>query len=194
MARAESILSLSSIYLFGRLISDLQIVRNDPEDDDRPAPRGKNNFLRQQYKDPTAKLARIFAFSFEGSMYELARPSLFLVHGLGLDVDEPVPHEFLARLARSPGGVSSTGVGRQSGEFSLDMRVWIYDMGDFSMRLEVETGTFEQILLSAELDEEGWSSGGRSGSGRSGSGRSGSGRSGSGRSGSGRSGSGRSGS
>ena len=36
----------------------------------------------------------------------------------------------------------------------MDMKVWVYDKGDFSMRLDVETGTFEHILLDAELDEE----------------------------------------
>jgi len=194
MPYQETVLGLSSVYLFGRLVSDLTIVRNDPEDDDRPPPVGANNFLRHQFKDPDAKLARIFAFSYEGSLYELARPSLFLVHGLGLDVDAPEPPDPYKRLARSPGRISRTGLGRQSGDFSMDMRVWIYDRDDLSMRLDVETGTLDHILLDAELDEEAWAGGGRSGSGRSGSGRSGSGRSGSGRSGSGRSGSGRSGS
>ena len=59
----------------------------------------------------------------------------------------------------------------------MDMKVWVYDKGDFSMRLDVETGTFEHILLAAELDEEAWSSGGRSSGGRSSGGRSSGGRS-----------------
>ena len=42
----------------------------------------------------------------------------------------------------------------------MDMKVWVYDKGDFSMRLDVETGTFERILLEAELDEEAWSGSG----------------------------------
>jgi len=195
MAHDESVLSLQAVYLFGKEISDLTIVGADPSEGDRLERRGDNNFLRRQFKHRDARLARIFAFSYEGYMYELARPSLFLVHGPGDDPDAPAPgNPDLQRLARSPGRIVRTGVGRQSGEFSMDIKVWVYDRSDFSMRLDVETGTFEHILLDAELDEEAESSEGRSGSGRSGSGRSGSGRSGSGRSGSGRSGSGRSGS
>jgi hypothetical protein len=47
------------------------------------------------------------------------------------------------------------------------MRVWVYDKGDLSMRLDAETGTFEQILLSAEVsaDPRGTASGGLSRSG-----------------------------
>jgi uncharacterized membrane protein YgcG len=187
MAYRETLLSVSAIYLFGRLISDLKVVGAvDPDDDDRPRRGGENNFLEKQVRNDNAALARIYAFSFEGAMYELDRPSLFIVHGGGQDPDAPGPENAdLALLGRSPGRVTKTGVGRQSGSFSRDMRVWVYDKGDFSVRLDVETGSFEHILLAAELDDDRWSSGGRSGGGRSGSGRSGGGRSGSGRSGSG---------
>jgi hypothetical protein len=189
MAYEESVLNVSSVYLFGRAVSDLNIVIHDPDEIDRPPFSGTNKFLRRQFKKPGARLARIFSFSFEGSMYELARPSLFLVHGEGHEVDAPLPTGDYRRLGRAPGRISRTGVGWQAGDFSMDIRVWVYDKGDFSMRLDVETGSFDHILLDAELDEEAWGGSGRSGSGRSGSGRSGSGRSGSGRSGSGRSGS-----
>ncbi|MCV3242243.1 hypothetical protein [Mesorhizobium sp. ZC-5] len=180
----ESILNVSAIYLFGRLVSDLLVVgENDPDDNVRPPRKGANNFLKDQLRNNTAGLARIYAFSFEGSLYELTRPSLFLVHGGGQDPDAPGPAgEDFKRLARSPGRISKTGLGRQSGSFSMDMKVWVYDKGDFSMRLDVETGTFEHILLAAELDEEAWSSGGRSSGGRSSGGRSSGGRSSGGRS------------
>lgn len=186
MAYRETLLSVSAVYLFGRLVSDVQVAGAvDSDDDDRPPRNGDNNFLRRQVRNNNAALARIYAFSFEGAMYELDRPSLFIVHGGGQDPDAPGPaNADLALLGRSPGRVTKTGVGRQAGSFSRDMRVWVYDKGDFSVRMDVETGTFERILLDAELDDD-RSSGGRSGSGRSGSGRSGSGRSGSGRSGSG---------
>jgi hypothetical protein len=182
----ESVLNVSAVYLFGRLVSDLRVVGDDPEDGDRPPRKGANNFLMQQIRNNTAELARIYAFSFEGSLFELTRPSLFLVHGGGLDPDAPGPAgqfaEELRRLARSPGRISRTGVGRQSGSFSMDMKVWVYDKGDFSMRLDVETGTFEHILLDTELDDEAWASGGRSSGGRSSGGRSSGGRSSGGRS------------
>lgn len=182
----ESLLNVSAVYLFGKVLSDLQVIgANDPEDPLRPGGEGANNFLRSQIRNGKAELARIYAFSFEGCMYELTRPSLFIVHGPGQDPDAPAPELGLQRLARSPGRITKSGVGRQSGSFSMDMKVWVYDKGDFSMRLDVETGTFEHILLDAELDEE--SSGGRSSGGRSSGGRSSGGRSSGGRSSGGRS-------
>jgi uncharacterized membrane protein YgcG len=188
----ETLLSASAVFLYGRLVGDLQLA---PDKNGWKQRKGANLFLQRQIEAPLAGFARIYAFSFEGQIYDMAVPSLFLVHGSGLDVDAPEPEDqSYQRLARSAGRATATGVGRQTGTFSMDVKVWVYDKSDFSMRLDVETGTLEDILLAAELDEESWSSGGRSGSGRSGSGRSGSGRSGSGRSGSGRSGSGRSGS
>ena len=35
-----------------------------------------------------------------------------------------------------------------------DIKVWSYDKGDYSIRMDIETGTLAQILLEAELDEE----------------------------------------
>ena len=183
----ESLLNVSAVYLFGKELSDLTIIgKKDPKDDTRPARKGENNFLRRQVRNGEAKVARIYAFSFEGCMYELTRPSLFIVHGPGEDPDAPPPsEEKYRRLARSPGRVTKSGVGLQDGSFSMDMKVWVYDKGDFSMRLDVETGTFERILLDAELDDE--ASGGRSSGGRSSGGRSSGGRSSGGRSSGGRS-------
>lgn len=177
----ETILGVSSVYLFGRELSDLNIVFDDPVDADRPKRKGKNNFLVQQVRTSQARLARIFSFAFEGSFYELARPAVFLVHGPGDDPDVPPPEDKYARLARSPGRISRHGVGRHFGAFSMDMKVWVYDKGDFSMRLDVETGSLEQILLEAEVSQGddgsfdggfGRSSGGRSSGGRSSGGRS----------------------
>lgn len=186
MAPRETLLGASAVYLFGRVVSDVRIVgANDPDDPERPPRNGENKFLEKQIRNNTAEIARIYAFSFEGNMYELERPSLFVVHGGGVDPDAPPPGDpNFERLARSPGRVSRTGVGRQSGDFSMDMRVWVYDKGDFSVRLDVETGTFEHILLAAELDDEDLarSSGGRSSGGRSSGGRSSGGRSSGGRS------------
>jgi uncharacterized membrane protein YgcG len=196
MDERETLLGQSSVYLFGRQLSDLSIDANYQYG---PPRSGNNKFLRNQLIAEDARMARIFAFSYEGCFVELFRPIVFLVHGAGLDPDDPPPRNAAneiayERLSRGPGASARTGLGWQSGAFAKDMRVWIYDKGDFSVRMDVETGTFEHILLEAELDGDVWGSEGRSGSGRSGSGRSGSGRSGSGRSGSGRSGSGRSGS
>ncbi len=50
--------------------------------------------------------ARIYAFSFEGAIYSLPKPSIFLVHGSGLPID----------LAIGNGGRTTDGHGRRSCE------------------------------------------------------------------------------
>lgn len=152
----ETLLSPSNVLIYGRVVADLQIVRagnaNPEEPVHRPfvAPRGGQNlFLQSQLEDPTSTLARIYGFGYEGYYYDLARPVLMLVHGLGEEPDR-LPGQ--ARVARGPDEVDRTGVGAQNYSFSSDMRVWSYDKGDFTIRMDVETGTFEEVLLEAELE------------------------------------------
>lgn len=98
--------------------------------------------------------ARIYAFSFEGAIYSLPRPSIFVVHGGGAVLD---PNLF-------PSGrttVDQSGVIAREWEFAsanlsasaspADLRYWEYEKGDFSLRLDTEAGPFEQILLAAAL-------------------------------------------
>ena len=137
--------------------------------------------------------ARIYAFSFEGSIYTMPKPSIFLVHGAGLPVDGPA----------GGGGRTTTdqsGVIAREWEFSAaatpksiqDLRFWEYEKGDFSLRLEPESGPLDQILLQFAL-RGGADRSDRSGAGlevRSGAGVSGAGVSGAGVSGAGVSGAG----
>jgi hypothetical protein len=109
---------------------------------------GGNQFLKQQLLAEGAGLARIYGFSFEGHYYDLPRPALFLVHGSG-DLLEHGEHERTT--------LDTSGVMAREWEFSdsksnaRNVRKWSYDKGDFSIRLDVETGPFEQILLAAVL-------------------------------------------
>jgi hypothetical protein len=159
----ETLLSVSAVHLIGRLLSDLTVVgKNDPDDKARPGGKGANTFLRNQLRNDAAGFARIFYFSFEGGLFELARPALFLVHGGGIELDWPPPTDpNFGRMARSAGNATLTGLGWQYGTFASDMKVWVYDKGDFSMRLDAESGTLEQILLSTECGNvaAGWSNG-----------------------------------
>jgi uncharacterized membrane protein YgcG len=177
MTGSETLLGTSSVYLFGRRISDVTL--NPNYGSSVGSALGDNNFLRRQLTPvpnrPPPLLARIYVFAFEGALFDLAQPAIFLVHGGGRDPDEPLPEnadgvvEFI-RLARSPGSPGITGLGSQAQAFAKDLRVWIYDKGDFSMRFNVETGPLEQILLAAETSwdprdptgSNGRSSGGRS--------------------------------
>lgn len=172
MADSETLLGVSTIHLFGRPLSDL-LFRGAAIYPNQSIPKtGKNNFLMEQLASSDALLARIYAFSFQGSFMELGRPAIFVVHGDGIIPDDPPPRNVdgnieYDRLARSPGSSARTGLSSQVGALASDLRVWIYDKADFSMRLDAETGSFERILLEAEIstDPRGMASGGMSRSG-----------------------------
>jgi hypothetical protein len=92
------------------------------------------------------RLARIYAFSFEGAYYGVPRPPIFLVHGGGIPVDSS---------SNTWSKFESSGVMAREWDFSSqdgnDLRYWEYEKGDFSIRLDFEAGPFEQILLAAAL-------------------------------------------
>lgn len=172
---AETLLSPSNILLYGREMRDITLVFK-PEPDsppdapvsgedqevDEPGPqapprqpphKGDNIFLRRQLEAREARLARIYGFSYEGHYYDLTKPAIFLVHGPGSDPEaiRPANTGPDARFDRAPADADRTGVAQTDSSFSEDMRVWSYDKGDFSIRLDVETGPFDQILLELEL-------------------------------------------
>lgn len=172
----ETLLSPSTVLLYGRELVDIQFNYQDPRPGQggNPAPgapnapplrESGNNFLEQQLLHgqgvpAAARLARIYGFSFEGYYYDLARPAIFLVHGPGDDPEPrmqpagpPPPPQFAnpERSPTGPHGADFTGTANQDYSFAEDMRVWPYDKDDFSIRLDMVTGPFEQILLDAEL-------------------------------------------
>ena len=133
------------------------------------------------------QLARIYAVSFEGGFYALPRPPLFLVHGPGLPTGNWA----------SPSTLDQSGVAGREWDFSgngdTDLVYWEYEKGDFSLRLDLEAGQLDQILLPLIMRGGGMSGAGVSGAGVSGAGVSGAGVSGAGVSGAGVSGAGVSG-
>jgi hypothetical protein len=138
---SENLVSASTVLLFGRVVEDLEIK---PAADSGGLVRlGVDQPLQEQLEpeDPESKpsFARIYAFSYEGHYYDLAKPALFLVHGQGTNVQPTAEH---------------TGLVTETHEFSTDIKVWAYDKSDLSIRLDPETGTFEQILLEAEITPE----------------------------------------
>jgi hypothetical protein len=183
----ETLLTPSSIKLYGRLMTGLTFNYTA----DATAGPGANNFLRHQLsqKTPAPTFARIYAFSFEGAFYQLARPPIFLVHGPGQPVGS----------WSGPSSMDQAGVAGREWDFSGNLAVtdivyWEYEKGDFSMRLDLDAGPFDQILLQAALrGGAGVSGAGVSGAGVSGAGVSGAGVSGAGVSGAGVSGAGVSG-
>ncbi len=105
--------------------------------------------IEQQLDDDFVPiLARIYGFSFEGTYYDLPRPVLFLVHGEGFDfTDVRQGTKIFRDLARAPAEPSTSGIGAADFDFSDNIRVWSYDKADYTIRMDVETGMFEQVLL-----------------------------------------------
>jgi hypothetical protein len=178
---AETLLTPSSIKLFGRIMTGIALQNPPPA-----AGLGANNFLQEQLAAPGANLARIYAFSFEGAFYELPKPPIYLVHGPGAPVGS----------WSGPSTMDQAGVAGREWDFSGNLAVadivyWEYEKGDFSVRLDLDAGPFEQILLQTALrGPAGVSGAGVSGAGVSGAGVSGAGVSGAGVSGAGVSGAG----
>jgi hypothetical protein len=105
---------------------------------------GANLFLQNQLAATGARLARVYGFSYEGHYYDLPKPAIFLVHGDGDAV-----------VGDPRSDLNTAGVMAREWEFNAankianDVRRWSYDKGDFSIRMDIETGQFEQILLAA---------------------------------------------
>jgi hypothetical protein len=159
----ESLLSPSAVKLYGRTIEGLTVNVKDAR-----AELGGNRFLREQLERPAGEpqpvLARIYGYSYLGRYRPLARPAIFLVHGMGEDASaaavklnvskgnalniEIIADNATLDPATTP--YEKSGVAAKEWEFSTDIRVWEYDQGDFSLRLDVESGPLERILVEAE--------------------------------------------
>jgi hypothetical protein len=101
-------------------------------------------------KNPNIKcFVRVFGYGFEGDYYSLDAPIIML-----LDKDKE------AELSKknTPEDVIKS--------FPTDIRAWIIDKSDRSVRLDELTGTIEEILLEVELGGGGGASGGRVSGGR----------------------------
>lgn len=159
----DTVLGESSVRIFGRLMWD--IVLRDFEDRKKAykssypgspvPPRGSNNnFLLQQLNDKDAKLARISCFSYQNELFDLAKPAIFLVHGVGTKVEFERDTAISGRtLKKSPPYTERSGVVGQTGSFGPEIFMWVYDRADFTIRLDTETGTFTQVLLDYELGQ-----------------------------------------
>jgi hypothetical protein len=161
----ENLLSPTNITLFGRVFPLEVDAANLPKT------IGGNRFLREQLAHlgsddkPDAKFARIFAISYEGKFYTLSAPAIFLVHGEGTEIaDAGLP----IRAAAAGGQTDDSGLIAKSFDFERsgdptkpgDLQpghavvFWEYDKGDFSLRIEIASGTFEEILLGAEVEAQ----------------------------------------
>lgn len=125
---SENLLTGSAVCLFGRVMTDLELVK----DAGWSKPRGQN-VLAQALAAPDARLARIYAFSFESEVMVLTKPAAFLVHGEGEAIDK--------ERCLLPDGLT----------LPTDLQAWVYDRADMTLRLDILTGTFDSLLLDYEL-------------------------------------------
>ncbi len=139
---AESLLSPSGVKLFGRLFAELTL---NVGASGNPAPLGSNNFLYQQLTDQNATLARIYAFAYEGDLYFLPKPYVFLVHGRGTPVVEP--NSTNPEVAKGVATVDIWGVIAKIDRFADDVLVWDYDKEDFSLRIDIVSGPLSELAL-----------------------------------------------
>jgi len=99
-------------------------------------------------KKRAATLARIYAFSYEGTYYELPAPVVFLVHGTGKDASEAqLGRRGRALPARAPGDPSLTGLSAARLPVHRQPQGLVLRQGRLHLRMEVQTGMFEQMLL-----------------------------------------------
>src|SRR5262245_16405820 len=146
---AETLLTQSAVKMYGRVLKGVKLeplVAGDFSE------LGFNKFLKQQLlatpdtKENPPKLARIYAFSFEGAFYNLPRPAIFLVHGDGA----PIKGQGTYDDGKGP-VMDDSGIPAREFVFETDVRYWEYDKDDLSLRLDSFSGTLEDILVEAAL-------------------------------------------
>ena len=83
------------------------------------------------------KLVTVFGFEFEGHYYDLPKPVILQVHG-----DSSKPKDSDAIVESDPKLVG-------------DIEVWSCDKDDLSVRLDVSSGSLEDILLEKAVSDSG---------------------------------------
>ena len=157
MSSFETLLSSSGVLLFGRVLLDVELknINYDSEIANRkdvPPRRGAHRLLQSQLAAEGAQFARIYGFAYEGCYYDLARPVVYLVHGEGMSPEAVTSGSETSD--KPPGSVDGIGVAIEGGDFATDIRVWAYDKADVTVRMEVDTGALEDLLLGAELGDD----------------------------------------
>lgn len=114
---AESIFASAEIVLFGHEMSDLALVKEG---------LGNNGLTKKD-----EQFARIFGFSFDGAYHEIPTPVLFLVKG----------HSKPAK------DVDVIGPNPRDKKFFESLKAWTVKQTDETVRMDVDQGKFETMLL-----------------------------------------------
>lgn len=130
----SGLLEHSRILIYGRAITCITIKAPPAGDDNSDQDEALINPGLLNSKTGPKQLATVYGFEFEGHYYDLATPAVLLVHG-----KPKSPKQAGAVVVSDP-------------RLADDIKVWTYDKGDYSVRLDVSSGPLEAILLEDELD------------------------------------------
>ncbi len=144
MANQETLLTASALRLYGRVINGLNVDLAGAA-----AGLGANRFLRDQLEPGTEpQFARIYGYCYMGRYTPLSRAAIFLVHGPGEAAVDPTTSR--GGGPAGPHSIEESGQAFKCGEYASDIKFWEYDRGDFSLRLDIDSGPLERILLDSE--------------------------------------------
>jgi hypothetical protein len=145
----ETFLEPTRIFLFGKRFPTLtynaapmNVAETEEFDSNPPAPAGPVE-RALIHAEAEGIFARIYGFSFEGHYYKLPRPVLFLVRGPGRS-RSPEPD---AAAGETGFSTRFTGVEARDWEFGSDIRVWAVDKHDIAVCLDIEVGSYDEVLL-----------------------------------------------
>ena len=131
MPATESLLFPSTLRMYGRVFDGLEIKNVGPL-------AFANNDLQRQLIDEDKntpredlRLARIYGFVYEGSYYELPEPCLFIVRGDGLAATDPEAALGFVTDMKLPD----------------DFKMWQHDKSDQTIRINLQSGSFEETMM-----------------------------------------------
>jgi hypothetical protein len=156
----RTILAPSTIRLLGWVLSGVDHAPDETESTERgaipqegslPSARAQRDqlggyagesLLLKTLTDRDRVLAYIMAYTYAGALVPLRVPTLFLVRGPG----ETVVDE---NTKIDPGRIGLAHLDTTV-EFAKGLMFWTYDLSDQTVRLDVSSGTLQQLVINAE--------------------------------------------
>ena len=115
-----------------------------------PMPPGRVEQALHQAAEAKGIFARIYGFSYEGHYYKMPRPLLFLVRG---EEDRTrMPEE--SNTGYRQFNTRFVGVEARDWQFGNDIRVWAVDKHDIAVSLNLQIGTYSEVLLESLAGRE----------------------------------------
>jgi hypothetical protein len=137
-----SLLAPSTVRLFGRELITLDLVAGRAAQVSTDSRYKGESPLAGLLKQTNLHLAYILAFSYEGRYAPFHTPALFIVRTPGDPVVEAGKAIDPARLglAHLDGTIT----------FASDLKYWTYDRSDQTIRLDLASGTLQQLVIDSE--------------------------------------------